>query len=62
MNQILIKDFPSKFTRDFLIKKNDMGIPYKMNLDQKKEKKKRKKKKRKEKKRKRERKKEKKKG
>ena len=40
MFQLFRRDFPLKFTRDFLIKKNYKGIPFKMNLDQKKERKK----------------------
>merc|ERR1712208_104527 len=43
----IIKDFPSKLRRDFLIKKFYTGIPFKMNLDQKKDRKKERKKERK---------------
>ena len=38
MNHIFIRDFPLKFTRDFLIIFFYTGIPFKMNLDQKKDK------------------------
>ena len=43
MNQIFIRDFPLKFTRDFLIKKFYKGIPFKMNRSTKKKKERKKK-------------------
>ena len=40
MNQFFKRDFPLKFTRDFLINFFYAGIPFKTNLDQKKDRKK----------------------
>ena len=50
MNQIFIRDFPLKFTRDFLIKIFYKGIPFKMNRSTKKKKERKKKERKKEKK------------
>ena len=47
MNNFFTRDFPLKFTRVFLIKNFYKGIPFKMDLDQKKGRKKERKKERK---------------